>query len=73
MLEILLSLDGAARADTSLFVPDAAARPGNSKAKRNLFPAFDKARAHPADTECDSFSPVHDPSLPEFSIACETT
>ena len=59
MLEILLVLNGASRAETSLFLFYAAACPLFCKAVRDFFAAVDKTRAHPAQAEPNSFFSVH--------------
>jgi hypothetical protein len=63
MLEILLRLYRASRAETPLFIFDAAACSCLGKAIGDLFCAVHKTRAHPADAEPDSFIPVHHPIL----------
>jgi hypothetical protein len=72
MLEILLFLYRASRAETPLFLLYTAARPLFGKAIRDLFPAVHKTRAHPAEAEPDTMFPVHDPVLRLF-IAFATT
>jgi hypothetical protein len=64
MLEILLLLDRASRAETPLFLFDAAVRSFFSQAKGDLFFAIYKTRADPADAEPDSFFLIHDPIFP---------
>jgi hypothetical protein len=60
MLEILRFLHRASRAETSLFLFDAAARPLYGQAEGDLFIAINITRAHPAEAEPDCFLPVHD-------------
>jgi hypothetical protein len=59
MLEIHLILYGASRAETPLFLFDAAACPLSGKAEGDLFFAVHKTRAHAAEAEPDRFFPVH--------------
>ena len=61
MLEIPLFLNRASRAETSLFLFDAAARSLFGKAVGDLFFTIHKTRAHPAEAKPDRFLPVHDP------------
>jgi hypothetical protein len=72
MLEILLFLYRASRAETSLFLFYAAARPCFGKAEGDLFFAIHKTRTHPAETEPGRFLPLHDLVLRLF-IAFATT
>jgi len=67
MLEILLFLYRASRAQAPLFFFDADASGSISEAKRNLFVTNYKSWAHPANTEPDTSFPVHDPILQGFS------
>ena len=64
MLKILLRLYRTSRAETSLFLFNAAALFVFSKAKGDLFFAVHKTRAHSAEAETHPFFLIHDPILP---------
>jgi hypothetical protein len=59
MLETFLLGDRAAGAEAAVLDLYAATLPGPCKTERNLFFTFNKARAHPAEAELNSFRPVH--------------
>jgi hypothetical protein len=67
MLEILLFLYRASRAQTPLFFFNTDTFGSISEAKRNLFVTIYKTWAHPANTEPDTSFPVHDKILQGFN------
>jgi hypothetical protein len=67
MLEILLFLYRASRAQTPLFFGNTDAFGGISETKRYLFVTTYKTWAHPANTEPDTSFPVHDKILQGFN------